>query len=445
MGKYICKICGQDFKQRSHYTNHLNRKRPCKSIKDKIRDIEDNKEQFSDLSKNLTKELDKNTKKKGGIFFTPYNIIEKTYKSVEKAASSNNLIINNILEPSCGSCEFIKYIDLYLKSVSIDAIEYNKQIYDSIKDIKFTNNVKLYNQDYLKTENNKYDLIIGNPPYFVMSKKEVDKRYHKYFDGRPNIFVIFILHSLSKLNENGILSFVLPYSFCNCTYYNKLRKHIVDNYDIIEIIDCSKDKYLETAQDTIIFTLVNRKGDNTKFTYNKNDITLLNTVDKISKIKALYTNSTSIDELGLYVKVGDTVWNQVKESLTDDINKTRLIYSGDIKNNELVITEYSNPDKKNYIDKDGEMGPLLIVNRGYGVGGYKFNYCLIHIKSKYSIENHLITIRSKEEISSDELVSKYKMIIKSFDNKKTSEFIDIYCSNSALNTNELQYMLPIYV
>jgi hypothetical protein len=158
----------------------------------------------------------------------------------------------------------------------------------------------------------------------------------------------------------------------------------------------------------------------------------------------LYQDTTTICELDLYVSVGNTVWNQVKDVLTEDITATRLIYSGDIKDNKLQVTSYKNTAKKNYIHKEGETGPLLAVNRGYGVGGYKFDYCLIDIDQEYTIENHLITVRSSIEISDEELREKYKLIIKSFENEKTQQFIDMYCCNSAMNTNELQNVLPIY-
>ena len=446
MGIYVCKRCGEDFKQKSHYVKHLNKKKPCKTIEEKIKNIESTTEQFSELSKILTKQLDKKTKKNNGIFFTPLNIIQKIFDSVYNYCFDNEIIINNVLEPSYGSCEFVKYLNSSFENKSIDGIEYNTEIYNSTKNLDFgmRNSINLFNLDYLKTDTKKYDLIVGNPPYFVMNKKDVDKKYHKYFDGRPNIFVIFILHSLTKLNDNGILSFVLPKSFCNCTYYNKLRVYLYNNYHIIDIIDCSKEKYLETSQGTVIFTISNQKGDNDKFSFLKNDIVLLNTPEIIQKLNVLYENTTSIKELNLFVKVGNTVWNQVKDLLTDDETFTRLIYSGDIKNNELVLTKYKNISKKNFINKKGESGPLLIVNRGYGVGNYNFDYCLVNIDKDYTIENHLITIRSSIEISKEDLLKKYNIIINSFNNEKTKQFIELYCSNSALNTNELQNILPIY-
>jgi len=403
-------------------------------------------EQFGDLSKSLTRELSKTTKKSNGIYFTPLNIISLTLQSVMKYSNNNNININSILEPSCGSCEFINCMNNIFKGISIDGVEYNKQIYKSIKGLEFNNNhVYLYNMDYLESNDKKYDLIIGNPPYFVMKKDKVHKEYHDYFEGRPNIFVIFILHSLKKLNENGILSFVLPKSFCNCTYYNNIREYIYKEYHIVDILDCSDEGYLETEQDTIILTIANTKSDsNAKFSLKRSNVLILNTPETIIKLKQLYENSTTIKDLDMYVKVGNTVWNQEKDKLTDDDNYTRLIYSGDIKDNKLVLTKYKNEEKHNYIDIDGESGPILIVNRGYGVGEYSFNYCLVDIKESYTIENHLITVRSKNDLSYEELLQKYDLIRQSFNNDKTKEFVKIYCCNSAMNTNELQNILPIY-
>ena len=62
-----------------------------------------------------------------------------------------------------------------------------------ISKLTFKNQVALLNSDFMSFNNETlYDLIIGNPPYFVMSKDEVEPNYYSYFDGRPNIFILFI-------------------------------------------------------------------------------------------------------------------------------------------------------------------------------------------------------------------------------------------------------------
>ena len=69
-----------------------------------------------------------------------------------------------------------------------------------------------------------------------MKKADVDNSYYNYFDGRPNIFILFIIKSLSLLNNKGILTFVLPKNFLNCLYYDKTRKHIIENFAILNIL-----------------------------------------------------------------------------------------------------------------------------------------------------------------------------------------------------------------
>jgi adenine-specific DNA-methyltransferase len=397
---------------------------------------------YSELSRKLTTTIDKNDKKKNGIYFTPPETIYKNIKFLEPYMKN----ITTILEPSCGSCEYILKLKNIKSNINITGIELNKTIFESIKQYN-SDNVALINDNYLSYEfNTKFDLIIGNPPYFVMKKTDVEKSYHNYFDGRPNIFILFIIKSLKLLNKDGIISFVLPKNFLNCLYYDKTRKHIITNYNILNIIECD-DKYLETQQNTIILIIQNQKPkNNISYSIIISEYTIFGTQDNIKVLKTLYNNSKTLFELGFSVNVGNIVWNQCKEDLTDDDNKTHLIYSSDIKNNKLSIKKYSNKDKKNYINKKGNDTPLLVINRGYGVGSYNFNYCIINETDNinYLVENHLICIKFSNSLSSENLIKKYKQIIESFKNKKTTEFIKIYFGNNAMNTTELCKILPIY-
>jgi len=397
---------------------------------------------YSELSKILTNNIDKIEKKNNGIYFTPPDTIHKNIHYLKPYMKN----IKSVLEPSCGSCEYISQINKIHSNATITGVELNKTIFESIKDIE-NNNIKLINDNFLKYNfERNFDLIIGNPPFFVMKKSDVDKSYYNYFDGRPNIFILFIIKSLQLLNEDGILSFVLPNNFVNCLYYEKTRKYINDNYNILNIIECN-DNYIDTKQETIILILQNRKPlDNTSFAANISEFTIFGTPPKIKTIQTLIQNSNTLYKLGFSVNVGSVVWNQCKKELTDDKDNTLLIYSSDITDNKLITKEYSNNEKKNYIDKPGFTEPLLIINRGYGVGKYNFNYCIINENDNkpYLIENHLICIKYNTPISNKELITKYKKIIASFQNEKSVEFIKLYFGNNAMNTTELCKILPIY-
>ena len=409
---------------------------------------------YSQISKDLTTSLTTTVKKQNGIYFTPPSCVHKNIKILEKILALDPTSTLRVLEPSCGSCEYVTALNTSFPELFITGIENNETIYQSIQKLN-NDKITLKNIDYLNQfdESEKFDLIIGNPPYFVMKRKEVDKKYYNYFDGRPNIFVLFIIKSLNTLKDEGILSFILPRSFLNCLYYDKTRKHIRDHCEILMIMPCDDDKYIETQQDTVLLILRKTgkstktiRCNNRKLILEKNDYTIFAEQDNIIKFKNFYANSTTLKELGFKVSVGNVVWNQCKKILTDDTSKTRLIYSSDIENSTFIPKKYSNADKKNFIDKKGIRRPMIVINRGYGVGEYKFNYCLINDTTEYLVENHLICIEHTNHagLPPDELIKAYEKILVSLDDQRTVDFINEYFGNNAINTVELNEILPIY-
>jgi type I restriction-modification system DNA methylase subunit len=397
---------------------------------------------YSTLSKELTSQMSKKEKKENGIYFTPPSCIHKNLSLLQPYILSST----KILEPSCGSCEYISVIHKNYPSLSITGIEYNKNIYESVKHLN-NEKINILHSDYLQFESReKYDIIIGNPPFYVMTKKDVNKKYYPYFEGRPNIFILFIIKSLELLSDNGILSFVLPKNFLNCLYYNKTRKYIQTHFQILHIIDCSDDKYMETEQETIILIIQKSSTKNNHpFVIELNDFVIFSLQETKEKIIQLYSESKSLWDMGFRVSVGTVVWNQCKDILTDDVSKTRLIYSSDIIDNKLSIQKYKNVEKKNYINKEGIIKPIIVINRGYGVGEYKFNYCIIHEVKPFLIENHLIVIEPINEMPYEKLMVEYNKIICSLSDEKTSEFIHNYFGNNAINTTELNHIVPIYI
>ena len=126
--------------------------------------------------------------------------------------------------------------------------------------------------------------------------------------------------------------------------------------------------------------------------------------------------------------------------------RTILVYSSNIKNNEFKLTTFPNNEKKKqYIKRTGLTGPRIIISRGYGNSKYVLNYALLDIDKQYLLENHIISIFYEDgNLSKKELLKKLNKIIKSFKQKETSKFVDIFSGNNALNTTEIQNMLPIY-
>ena len=404
---------------------------------------------FSDLSQRLTAELDATVKKNEGIYFSPPAIIKEMLDQIVSVRTDYTVI----LEPTCGSCEVLQALDHRLLTGSLTGIELNGQIYAAIKDLPFRRPTTLVNQDYLLFQPPvKPDLICGNPPYYVLSpakKKTVPKRYTPFYEGRANMFLIIFLKALEDIAPGGVVSFILPRNFLNCLYYNKFRRHILSEFTIHSIVDCSKTgAYLETEQDTIIFTVVHKKptgvGDSPFAWRVHGDVVVFGPIQVIERLKALAQAGSTLARLNFNVHVGTVVWNQVKSELTDDTGETRLVYSSDITGNAFAPRTYANAEKKGYIKRPGLTEVLLVINRGYGKGEYKFHYCLLDTKGKpYLVENHLICVRFN--LANDTSQAAYAQIMASFADPRTGEFIRLYFGNNIMNTTELHSIVPIFV
>ena len=251
-----------------------------------------------------------------------------------------------------------------------------------------------------------------------------------------------------------MLAFIVSKSLLNSIYYSKIRQYIKTTCKIIEIIDFeeSKKHFIDTDQPTIGIILQKNNIDhihsaNTNVTDNYtlfiNEMYIFTT--NKSKLESIFKGATTIQKLGLNVRTGNVVWNQHKEKMSNDINKTKLIYSTNItKEHTIVLTSFKNAEKKQFIDIPGKSEPTLAVYRGHGNSNYKLNYALIDLDS-YLCENHINEIYSPKPMEREKLIELFNKIIKSFENEKTTEFIKLFVGNNSLSQKELETVFPIYL
>lgn len=154
-------------------------------------------------------------------------------------------------------------------------VEINSENCEILKKI-FGEKANIYNSDYLSFYNeNKFDVIIGNPPFNSNGFKKVptNTQVSKLKDGNT-IWIEFIRHSFDLLRENGYMSMIIPAIWMKpdkakvydlLTSYKILKMKSFTNTQTNRIFNG------EAQTPTTIFVLQNIKTDNIINIYDEKD------------------------------------------------------------------------------------------------------------------------------------------------------------------------------
>ena len=467
MATHVCERCGGAFPRKSNLTSHMNRKSPCKVPTQLIQqqvnqallnvapELAVATAEFREPSVKFHTSISKEDRQDQGIFFTPKKVRDLLFEELAKLGVKPK----KILEPSFGTGEFLLDAKRIYPQAEIHGVEKNADLFNSLKLPRTT----LVNADFMDW-NGIVDLVLGNPPFFVMDagksnkeKKIFQQKYAECMTGGRNIYVAFLHKCLKEhLTDDGYLAFILPTSLFNCVYYEPMRKYIAEKTTVHCLKMIAKPGFHDTKQDVVLLILQKKKSHDNFILKTTNGNTYLTPFYK--ELRELLKGTTTIENLNLGAKTGDVVWNQVKDQLRNE--GVLLIYSNNIQNGKLVtgnINAGKKGEKKQYIKENfcrkeptGDKEPIavppltgktILVNRGYGNNGnnYSFNFVTVDLQ-KYYAENHVNVIYPKTTAHADNL----KRVEKSFNDERTSLFIKWFVGNGALSARELQCVVPIF-
>lgn len=127
---------------------------------------------------------------------------------------------NNVLDVGTGTGLIALMIAQRNTNATIDAIDIDEgcvmQAKRNVFESPFSNRVDVQKssfQDFAARNDNKYDLIVSNPPYFHNSLKSpnLHRNYARHTDSLS--FYEIISDGVSLLTESGSISLILPYEF----------------------------------------------------------------------------------------------------------------------------------------------------------------------------------------------------------------------------------------
>jgi adenine-specific DNA-methyltransferase len=378
-------------------------------------------------------------RKKLGQYFTPKTLRAALLDRLPKRKGAK------ILDPASGSGEFL----LTAKEYFPDAVIYGWEIDPKLAALskKMAPYARIQNIDSLKKEDDeKFDFVIGNPPYFEFRPdQDIRKEYKEVLGGRVNIYGLFIYKGIKLLKNGGYLAFVVPPSMNNGAYFSKLRSFIVANCNI-EYLSVQKISGLfEGALQSVMLVILKKGSNKGNYLFEKNGILIFS--ENISHLGKAFKDRTTLRDLGYRVKTGKLVWNQNKKALTHDpVDAIPLIWSHNITKDGIRLgTKVGRPQfvKTAFY----EVGPVIVTNRIVGQPGKgNLKAALIEAKFKFIAENHVNVIYPPQQ----ELLHEKKKItlielVRQLNLPENAEILGHLTGNTQISKSELENLFPIRV
>jgi len=317
-----------------------------------------------------------------GVFYTPPALTKRLLDMCVEAGVDWSEV--SVVDPACGGGAFLApvaiemvktlssedadtlllHVETHLKGFEIDPFAaWLTQLFleVALKDIlnqasrPIKRLVKVCNTlEYAFTDDEQFDLVIGNPPYG--KTKLTDRLKSKFGDslyGHPNLYGLFTHLAIQMVKPNGIIGYLTPTSFLSGEYFKKLRSFIRKETtpQAIDFVAVRKGVFEDVLQETMLATYKKVKADkvpssavsvsevitqpggilsiqpiaNCNLPIKVSDPWILpKKPDQSFSVVAMNDMKSYLENWGYKISTGQLVWNRYKDQLTDARTKTCL-------------------------------------------------------------------------------------------------------------------------
>ena len=168
-------------------------------------------------------------------------------------------------------------------------------------------------------ENIKYNIVIGNPPYYKIGKSSKEaKSMPEVCYGAPNIYFLFASMSLFNLSDGGELVYIIPRSWTSGAYFSRFRNYFLTHGKLknVHIFTSRKDLFDSDSvlQETIIIRV--RKTEQTPESIIITSSTDSKDFSNVTEVRVPYKTVVSGKERYVYL-----VTNQDDVKVLQQVNK----------------------------------------------------------------------------------------------------------------------------
>lgn len=207
-----------------------------------------------------------------GAYYTPFDLAQMMVEFATQRSFSS------VLEPSCGDGVFLDCLleqgapeKATITAVEIEPGEAAKVSgkYEHCKSITVL--CEDFFDFYKKEIDNRYDLILGNPPYiryqYLTEKQraiqsEILTSHGMKANKLINAWVAFLVACVQMLSDTGTIAFVIPAEILQVAYAEDLRLYLANNLDSLTLVTFRQLVFADIEQEVLVF--IGEKGSKNK-------------------------------------------------------------------------------------------------------------------------------------------------------------------------------------